>query len=68
MTGCLSGRNELLANTNGKRQVGEPVPVQVAELSAAQTKFDKTAAATLDCDAFPASNNFFNSRGDALSY
>ena len=46
-------RNELLADTHGKRQIGQPISMQMPELSSAEPKLDSAESVFGDRDVRP---------------
>jgi hypothetical protein len=59
-----TGRDQFVPDPARKRKIGDPVAVQMPELTAADPKLDTTESMRSDLDGRPRSHD----RGDALSY
>ena len=55
-----AGRNQLFSHADWKRQIGEAVAVQVAELATADPKLDPAESMRADAHTVPAADSLFN--------
>ncbi len=55
-----AGRNQLLSHAYWKRQIGEAVAVQVAELATADPELDPAESMRTNAHTLPAADGLFN--------
>ncbi len=55
-----AGRNQLFSHAYGKRQIGQAVAVQVAELATADPELDAAESMRTNADTLPAADCLFN--------
>ena len=64
----LSRRNQLLADLHRERQIGQPTPVQVPELTVANPELDTAKPMRLDRDAGPTRDLPLDRRGNLVAH
>jgi hypothetical protein len=55
-----AGRNQLFPHAHGKRQIGEAVAVQVAELATADPELDPAESMRTNAHTLPAADSLFD--------